>query len=55
MKINVKWLWSSEVPKIGHFLLTKLQTDVPIETRVVPTLYWIGSLGEVIFSVTFLI
>lgn len=48
MKINVEELWRSEVPKIGPFLLTKLHPDVPIETLVVPALYWISNLREVI-------
>lgn len=51
MESDVKELSSSEVPKVGQLLPTKLHTAVPMGTVVGPARHRIGSLQEAVLFV----
>lgn len=51
MESDVKELSSSEVPKVGQLLPTKLHSAVPMGTVVVPAHHRIGNLQETVLFV----
>lgn len=51
MESDVKELSSSEVPKVGQLLPTKLHSAVPMGTVVVPARHRIGNLQETVLFV----